>query len=166
MRVWQIIEDDLSGPEIRELLDRHFSAMLENSPAGSAHFLNLENLGAPHIRFWSIHADNMLAGCGALRIWNGRIGEIKSMRTADRFLRQGAASHMLDHIIAYATRHGLMTLYLETGTGAAFAPAQALYEQRGFRSCAPFANYQASPHNRFFEMNLRPEPFHQRRKSP
>lgn len=155
MRVWQIVEDDLSGVEIRALLDQHFSDMLENSPTGSTHFLNLENLGAPNIRFWTIHADGVLAGCGALRIWNGRSGEVKSMRTADKFLRQGAASHLLQHMIDYAAQHGLIDLYLETGTGAAFGPAHALYERRGFRSCAPFADYQPSPHNRFLHLNLR-----------
>lgn len=44
-----IIEDDLSGPEIRALLETHFAGMLANSPEGSCHFLDFEGLKGPGV---------------------------------------------------------------------------------------------------------------------
>ena len=76
-------------------------------------------------------------------------GEIKSMRTADALLRRGVAARMLDHIIDEARRRGLARLSLETGSGAAFEPAIALYRRYGFDDCAPFADYKPDPFSRF-----------------
>lgn len=58
----RIIQDDLTGVEIRALLKTHFAGMLANSPPGSCHFLDFEGLNAPDVTFWSIWDDNALAG--------------------------------------------------------------------------------------------------------
>ncbi len=146
---WRIVEDDLSGAAIRALLERHFAGMLANSPAGSCHFLDFDGLRAGNVTFWSIHDGDTLAGCGALKQLDAAHGEIKSMRTADAFLRRGVAARMLDHIIDEARRRGLARLSLETGSGAAFEPAIALYRRYGFDDCAPFADYKPDPFSRF-----------------
>src|SRR3546814_10723809 len=93
---WRIVEDDLSGAAIRALLEQHFAGMLANSPAGSCHFLDFDGLRAGDVTFWSIHRDDELAGCGALKRLDERHGEIKSMRTADALLGQGVGAPMLD----------------------------------------------------------------------
>lgn len=146
---WRIVEDDLSGAAIRALLEQHFAGMLANSPAGSCHFLDFDGLNAADVTFWSIHQDDALAGCGALKMLDAAHGEIKSMRTADAFLRRGVAAHMLDHIIAEAHGRGLKRLSLETGSGTAFEPAIALYRRYGFDDCASFADYKPDPFSRF-----------------
>jgi putative acetyltransferase len=146
---WRIVEDDLSGAAIRALLEQHFAGMLANSPAGSCHFLDFDGLRAGNVTFWSIHDGDTLAGCGALKQLDAAHGEIKSMRTADAFLRRGVAARMLDHIIDEARRRGLARLSLETGSGAAFEPAIALYRRYGFDDCAPFADYKPDPFSRF-----------------
>jgi len=146
---WRIVEDDLSGAAIRALLEQHFAGMLANSPAGSCHFLDFDGLRAGNVTFWSIHDGNTLAGCGALKQLDAAHGEIKSMRTADAFLRRGVAARMLDHIIDEARRRGLARLSLETGSGAAFEPAIALYRRYGFDDCAPFADYKPDPFSHF-----------------
>ncbi|MGV7122839.1 GNAT family N-acetyltransferase [Sphingopyxis sp. 550A] len=151
---WRIVEDDLSGAPIRALLERHFAGMLANSPAGSCHFLDFDGLRAGGVTFWSIHKEGVLAGCGALKMLDGTHGEIKSMRTADAFLRQGVAARMLGHIIAEARRHGAERLSLETGSGAAFEPALALYRRHGFEDCEPFADYRPDPFSRFMTRRL------------
>lgn len=151
---WRIVEDDLSGAPIRALLEQHFAGMLANSPAGSCHFLDFEGLRASDMTFWSIHRDAMLAGCGALKRLDAGHGEIKSMRTADAFLRQGVAARMLDHIIGEAHGRGLARLSLETGSGPAFAPALALYARYGFEECEPFADYKPDPFSRFMTRAL------------
>ncbi|WP_052071882.1 GNAT family N-acetyltransferase [Sphingopyxis sp. MWB1] len=151
---WRIIEDDLSGPAIRALLQGHFDAMLANSPAGSCHFLDFDGLNAPDVTFWSVHIGAELAGCGALKMLDAAHGEVKSMRTAERHLRKGVAAHMLDHIMAEARARGLARLSLETGSGAAFEPAHALYLRHGFANCDPFADYKPDPFSRFMTRSL------------
>ncbi len=151
---WRIVADDLSGAPIRALLEQHFAGMLANSPAGSCHFLDFDGLNAADVTFWSIHHGGNLAGCGALKMLDAAHGEIKSMRTADAFLRQGAAARMLDHIIAEAHRRGLTRLSLETGSGAAFEPAIALYRRYGFSDCEPFGDYRPDPFSRFMTRAL------------
>ena len=151
---WRIVEDDLSGAPIRALLERHFADMLANSPAGSCHFLDFGGLRAGGVTFWSIHKEGMLAGCGALKMLDGAHGELKSMRTADAFLRQGVAARMLGHIIAEARARGAERLSLETGSGAAFEPALALYRRHGFEDCEPFADYRPDPFSRFMTRRL------------
>ena len=45
--------DDLSGPEIAELLTEHLRRLAEVSPPESRHALNLDELRKPDITFWS-----------------------------------------------------------------------------------------------------------------
>lgn len=151
---WRIIIDDLSGTEIRQLLQQHFDSMLAYSPRGSCHFLDFEGLKSPDVTFWSIHMGPDLAGCGALRILDADHGEIKSMRTADAFLRRGVAARMLGHIIDEARARNLNRLSLETGSSVPFAPAIALYRRFGFDDCPPFGGYRADSFNRFLTRTL------------
>lgn len=151
---WQIVEDDLTSAEIGALLAEHASGMLENSPAGSTHFLNIEKLRSPDVTFWSVHQDGKVAGCGALKRLDDRSAELKSMRTAKEYLRQGVAARLLDHIIEGAKAAGIRRLYLETGTNAAFVPAHRLYQKRGFLLCNAFGDYEAGPHNIFMRYDL------------
>jgi putative acetyltransferase len=146
---WQIVEDDLSGAAIRALLEQHFAGMLANSPADSCHFLDFDGLKADAVTFWSIWRDGVLAGCGALKVHDDGLGEVKSMRVADAFRGKGAGFAMLDHIMAEARRSGLTRLSLETGSGPAFAGAARLYERAGFLACPPFADYREDPFSRF-----------------
>jgi putative acetyltransferase len=151
----KIIEDDLTAHDIRALLEQHFAGMLANSPKDSCHFLDFEGLKGPGVTFWSIRGGSgALAGCGALREIDAAHGEIKSMRTADAFLRKGAGAAMLAHIIATAQARGYQRLSLETGSGAAFEPAQALYRRFGFAECGPFGDYVADPFSRYMTLEL------------
>ena len=151
---WRIVEDDLSGAAIRALLEQHFAGMLANSPAESCHFLDFGGLRSDGVTFWSIYKDGELAGCGALKMLGSAHGEIKSMRTADAFLRKGVAARMLVHIMGEARARGLDRLSLETGSGPAFEPALALYARHGFEECEPFADYKPDRFSRFMTRAL------------
>lgn len=149
-----IIEDDLSGPEIRALLETHFAGMLANSPEGSCHFLDFEGLRGPGVTFWSIWDGGDLMGCGALKEHDPAHGEIKSMRTHEAHLRRGAGGAMLEHIIGTAKARGYHRLSLETGSSPAFDPAHALYLRYGFEYCGPFADYKQDPFSRFMTLTI------------
>ncbi|HEY8244959.1 MAG TPA: GNAT family N-acetyltransferase [Casimicrobiaceae bacterium] len=142
-----IRDDDLTGPEIRALLEEHLAHMRRVSPPCSVHALDLERLRRPEITFWTAWSDGALAGCGALKALDARHGEIKSMRTASTHLRRGVARRMLTHILAEATRRGYARLSLETGSMDAFIPARTLYARHGFTTCPPFADYAEDPNS-------------------
>lgn len=150
----RIIEDDLTGPEIRALLETHFAGMLANSPEGSCHFLDFDGLNAPDVTFWSIWDGANLAGCGALKELDAEHGEIKSMRTHEDYLRKGVGAMMLTHIISEARERGYRRLSLETGSSEAFIPALALYEAHGFVYCPPFGDYVEDPFSRFMTLAI------------
>ncbi len=141
--------DDLSGPEIRALLEEHVRNMLELSPRESMHALDLEGLRKPDITFWTVWSGNDLWGCGALKELTPTHGEIKSMRTSPPHRRKGVARTMLAHIIDEARSRGYERLSLETGSQTAFEPAQRLYRSFGFGYCAPFAGYVVDPNSVF-----------------
>ena len=144
-----IREDDLTGPDIRALLEEHLAEMRSLSPACSVHALDLERLRRPGITFWTAWSDGVLAGCGALKELDARHGEIKSMRTAATHRRRGVARQMLMHILAEARRRGYARLSLETGSMDAFVPARTLYARHGFTSCPPFADYAEDPNSAY-----------------
>jgi putative acetyltransferase len=133
--------DDLSGAATRTLVAQHLARMHEHSPPESVHAFDVDALRAPDVTFWSAWIDDVLAGCGALKHLDDARGEIKSMRVADAFLGRGVGRAILDHIVAEARRRGMRSLWLETGSAAAFLPALRLYESAGFTRCAPFDGY-------------------------
>jgi putative acetyltransferase len=145
----QIRIDDLTGPEIRGLLEEHLRNMHQLSPPESVHALDLAGLRMPDITFWTAWQDDALVGCGALKELDPSHGEVKSMRTASAHRRKGVGRAMLEHIIAAARSRHYARLSLETGSMDAFAPARRLYEDFGFKYCAPFADYQDDPNSVF-----------------
>jgi len=148
--------DDLRGPEIAQLLREHLRDLARHSPAESMHALDLAALRKPGITFWCAWQGAELMGCGALKRLDASHGEIKSMRTAAPHLRKGVAAAILGRILEEAGRRGYRRLSLETGAGAAFAPAQALYARFGFQPCGPFADYVPDPYSVFMTRELRP----------
>ena len=147
--------DDLSGPEIRALLEEHLAQMHAVSPPESVHALDLDKLRRPEITFWTAWGDEgQLIGCGALKMLDPTHGEIKSMRTPNGQRRRGAGRAMLAHIIATARERGMKRLSLETGTQDAFKPARTLYASFGFTETGPFADYVLDPYSAFMTLTL------------
>jgi len=150
----QIIVDDLTRPLVQDLLREHVRDMHRYSPPESVHSLDLEAMQRPEITFWTVWDGNELLGCGALKELDPTHGEIKSMRTVAAHLRKGVARALLAQIIAEARRRGYHRLSLETGSSAAFHPAQKLYESFGFTYCGPFGSYIEDPFSVFMTLEL------------
>jgi putative acetyltransferase len=141
--------DDLRGPEIAALLEEHLAQMREQSPPESVHALDLDALRKPDITFWTGWIVGALAGCGALKEIDPSHGEIKSMRTAQAFRRQGVGRAILTHLIREGERRKYHRLSLETGSMDAFFPARERYESFGFSYCPPFGDYVSDPNSVF-----------------
>lgn len=152
--MFEIRADDLSGEPTRALLALHLAGMHASSPPGSVFALDLSGLQVPAITVWSVWETNSLLGIGALKVLDASTGEIKSMRTHPDHLRRGVAAKLLEHIIGEARRRGLTRLSLETGSGAAFEPALALYRSRGFKNGERFGDYAQTPFNQFLHLPL------------
>lgn len=146
--------DDLSSPEISQLLQEHLQGVARHSPPESVHALDLEALREPEVTFWSVWRDAELVGCGAIKELDSRHGEIKSMRTASSHLRKGVAAGLMRHILEEARRRSYKRLSLETGSMEAFAPARGLYSRFGFKLCGPFGDYVEDPHSVFMTRDL------------
>lgn len=145
----EIREGGLDDPRVVALLNVHFQGMLANSPKDSCHFLDLSGLRAPGVTFWAAWDGEDLLGCGALKQLDAGHGEVKSMRTAAEHLRRGTGAALVSHILRVARERGYKRLSLETGSGAAFDAAHALYRQFGFTECGPFGDYKEDPFSRF-----------------
>ena len=116
--------------------------------------LDLSGLTDPRVTVWSAWHGEALAGIGALKGPGGAAGEVKSMRTHPDHLRRGVGAAILERIIAEARARGMRRLSLETGSGAAFEAALALYRKRGFVTGGPFADYAPSDFNQFLHLDL------------
>ena len=145
----EIRQDDLLGLPTRELITRHLRGMHENSPPESVHAFDIDQLRDPAVTFWSAWIHGNIAGCGALKRIDEERGEIKSMRVHDAFLGRGVGQAILDRIISEARSLGMRSLWLETGSAAAFLPAIRLYESNGFSQCGPFDGYIDDPFSVF-----------------
>ena len=152
--MFAIREDDLHGEPTKDLLAHHLREMHANSPPGSVFALDLSGLRARGVAVWTAWRGDEIAGVAALSDLGNGAGELKSMRTAPAYLRQGAAGALLDHILVVSRQRGLRRLSLETGSGPAFEPALALYHSRGFEDGEAFAAYEPSAFNQFLHLTL------------
>ena len=146
--------DDLSGPEIAELIAIHAQTMLASSPPESCHFLPIDGLRQPSVSVWSMWEEGALIGCGALKELGKGAGEIKSMHTRAHLRGRGLGRLMLDHLLRVAKGRGYTDLWLETGAMEAFLPARRLYESYGFCYSGPFGGYAEDPHSVFMHLHL------------
>ena len=154
MTRFAVREDDLTGEQTRALLALHLRGMYANSPPEAVFALDLSGLQDPAVTVWGAWESDRLAAIGALKMLSGEEAEVKSMRTHPDFLRRGAASILLDHVIATARARGVRRLSLETGHGLAFEPALALYHRRGFAEGGPFSDYRPNDFSRFLHLAL------------
>lgn len=146
--------DDLSRPQVLNLLEEHLQNMYAVTPRESVHAFDVSKLKAPGVTFWTIWQGEVLLGCGALKALPNNGGEIKSMRTTQNSRRMGIGRQMLAHIIGVAKERNYHTLLLETGAFEAFLPARRLYESFGFQYCKPFGEYLDDPNSVFMCLEL------------
>lgn len=151
--VFAIRADDPKAPHVAELLAFHLADMRGTAPE-FAFALDASGLSAPDVSFWTAWNGAALAGFAALKQLDPHHGEVKSMRAAPAARGTGVGRALLQHLIGVAKARGYAHLSLETGTAARFSPAISLYQSAGFVPCAAFSDYQPSPHNQFFALEL------------
>ena len=138
-----ISPDNPSAPDVAKLLKDHLLFAQEWSLLEDVDVLNVEELFAENIFFFSARRRGELVAIGALRHLDPEHAEIKSMHTAAGARGQGCGKVMLEHLVRSARDRGYLRVSLETGLEEAFAPARSLYLKYGFEVCQPFGDYQA-----------------------
>jgi len=145
---------DIGDPhhaEATALLRASHALMESLFPSQANHYLSIDALVAPDIRFYTATINGAIKGCAALA-FKPNYGEVKSM-----FVDPGARGHklgakLLNRIEDDARAADLSILRLETGD--ALHAAHKLYEHMGFTYRGPFGDYPDGPHNLFMEKAL------------
>lgn len=129
-----------------EELDRFQGSLY---PSESNHFLDLDGLDTPQVKFFVIRKNDVVVGCGALRVDETGYGEVKRMFVLPTVRGLGLGRLLLNRIIEQAQNEGLHCLRLETGVYQ--EAALTLYRAAGFVECGPFGTYAADPLSVFME---------------
>lgn len=145
---------DLADPQVLDLLRHHLQDMRAASPPGQSFALDLSGLQRPDVTLLSAWDGDLLLAIGALKELAPDHGELKSMRTRTDRLRHGAGTAILTALLDLARSRGYRRVSLETGSGAPFEAALALYRKHGFREGGAFAGYVRSDFNRFLHLDL------------
>jgi putative acetyltransferase len=130
-------------------LDAYQSALY---PAESNHFLDVDALSAPAVRFFVARRDGTALGCAALRIDPERYGELKRMYVTPEARGMSLGRRLLECVETEARREGLECLRLETGMHQ--TEALGLYRSAGYREREPFGDYARDPLSVFMEKRL------------
>ena len=148
------IEGNFNNSEVNELLLYHFKELRSVSPEGSTHVLDIPGLKDPSIKFWSIWEDSKLVGCGAIKLFDQKHGEFKSIRVTNEFRKKGYGEKILKHLLIKAKSLNLRKLSIETGSGEFFKPARELFQKIGFKKCPPFAHYKEDPNSCYMNLDI------------
>jgi putative acetyltransferase len=132
-----------------EALDAYQSALY---PTESNHFLDVEALAGPAVRFFVARRDGAAIGCAALRIDPGGYGELKRMYVTAEARGLQLGRRLLDRVEAEARKEGLECVRLETGIHQ--PEALGLYRSAGYREREPFGDYAPDPLSVFMEKRL------------
>ena len=148
------IEGNFDNNEVNELLLNHFKELRSVSPEGSTHVLDIPGLKDPSIKFWSIWEDSKLVGCGAIKLFDQKHGEFKSIRVTNEFRKKGYGEKILKHLLIKAKNLNLRKLSIETGSGEFFKPARELFQKIGFKKSPPFAHYKEDPNSCYMNLDI------------
>jgi putative acetyltransferase len=135
------IEPALSATdEVRALIAELDRELARHYLPEQLHFLSLDAIFQPNVRFFVARLDAVAVGCGGVAFFPD-FAEVKRMYVRDDARGHGVGRALLERIETEARVAGCSLLRLETGTGQ--DAAMALYVRCGFRNCPPFGDYLA-----------------------
>jgi GNAT superfamily N-acetyltransferase len=154
MLMIEIRREDLTSAIAQALIEALNADLRARYPGDGSHYFRLD---ADEVRpgrgaFVVAYAADTPVGCGAVRVIDAGVAEIKRMYVVPRVRGRGIARRMLERLEGEARALGVTKLMLETGTQQ--PEAIALYSNTGFSPTGPFGDYPPSPLNVFFEKHL------------
>lgn len=144
-------QGDPRAPQATALLQASHALMERLFPPEDNHYLSIDALCTPDIRFFIAREGDTVLGCAALAN-KGDYGELKSMFVSEDARGKGVADALMRQLEDYARELDLSVIRLETGD--LLHAAHRLYERHGFVKCEPFGDYQANKTSVFMEKRL------------
>ena len=142
---------DPHHPQATALLRQSHALMQTLFSAEDNHYVEIDDLVADDIYFFTARISDQIVGTGALKIKPG-YGEIKSMFVGETARGKGVAHAILRQIDDQAREAGLPMLKLETGN--LLHAAHKLYARHGFTTCGVFGDYVEAKSSIFMEKQL------------
>ena len=146
-----IEQGDPRDPQATALLQASHALMERLFPPEDNHYLSIDALCTPDIRFFIAREGDAVLGCAALAD-KGDYGEMKSMFVSEDARGKGVADALIRQLEDYARELDLPVIRLETGD--LLHAAHRLYERHGFVKCAPFGDYVVNKTSVFMEKRL------------
>lgn len=115
------------------------------------HYLSIDDLCVPSIKFFVAKEGEKSLGCVALAD-KGDYAEIKSMFVHPDARGKGIAHKLMQRIEAEARAQGIADVKLETGD--TLQQAHSLYRAHGYVDCGPFGEYEDSDASLFMTKTL------------
>ncbi len=141
--------------DVRALVEDLNAHLLPLSPPEFQFKMTVEQMAGPDmVVFVARDEDGEAVGCGALKLHDDGVGEVKRMFTLPEVRGKRVGSVLVDAIVDEARTKGIFRLVLETGTGPGFEAAWRLYENSGFTRCGVVLDYPESEYSAFFEKRL------------
>ena len=152
----EIGEEPAHGDDARWCIAQYFTELGERFAGGFDHAITLaatpDDLSPPHGHFFVARLDGRAVGCGALKIVDREVGEVKRMWVARDARGLGVGRRILEAVERRARERGVRTLRLETN--ASLIEAIAMYRQHGYREVPAF-NAEPYAHH-WFAKDLAP----------
>lgn len=147
----KVVPGDPRDPQATALLRQSHALMQQLFDPEENHFLDIDDLCVPSIRFFVAREGQTALGCVALAN-KGDYGEIKSMFVDPKARGKGLAHHLMHQVEAEARAQDLATIKLETGDK--LVQAHTLYRAHGYVDCGPFGDYEANKTSIFMTKDL------------
>lgn len=142
---------DPHHPQATALLKQSHALMQSLFAPEDNFYLDIDDLVAPNIHFFTGRDGDDILGTGALMI-KDNYGEVKSMFVAEAARGKGVAAALLRQIEDTARDEGVTLLKLETGN--VLHAAHRLYERHGFTQCGVFGDYVTAKSSIFMEKKI------------
>ena len=146
-----VVPGDPRDPAAAALLKASHALMESLFPSEANHYLGIDALLAPEIRFYVAYDGEQMVGTGALAVKDG-YGELKSMFVDPDARGKGVGEALVTQLVVRAKLERLPMLKLETGS--LLHAAHRMYERAGFTRCGPFGDYEDGEYSVFMEKAL------------
>jgi DNA-binding MarR family transcriptional regulator/GNAT superfamily N-acetyltransferase len=150
----EVVPEPADSADARRCLEAYYRELATRFDAGFDPDQSIsatpEQLTAPHGIFLVARAFGRAVGCGALKVKQDAIGEIKRMWVDSAARGLGVGARILAELERHAVAFGVRTLRLETNRS--LKEAQALYRRSGYAEVKPFNDERYAHH--WFEKPL------------
>lgn len=147
-----IAREDPGLPDVKRLLAARDAHLQSLYPPESNHYLDIETMRQPPMRFFSAAINGKVLGCAGIWLHDG-YAEIKSLYVDSKARGRGLARKIMARLEDEARAEGMKLMRLETGILQ--REALGLYRALGYADRGSFGDYPVDdPNSVFMEKRL------------